>query len=74
MTGYSTDKTPSSKPPIERVGPYRQGTQPAAAEFNRGAQTIEQIRQATEARRAHNESLSSRPLGPRSRGNRDSRT
>jgi hypothetical protein len=56
-----TDKTPAvSQTPI--VGGYcDRGTKtpaPAAARFNDGAKSREQIRQATEARRAHSAALS----------------
>jgi hypothetical protein len=58
--GYP-DKKPGALPPII-TGTYQShGTKtppPDAAKFNRGAQSIEQVRQATEQRRAHNNALS----------------
>jgi hypothetical protein len=57
----SPDKTPSALPPIITDGYNSHGTKttpPDAAKFKRGAQSIEQIRHATEQRRAHSAALS----------------
>jgi hypothetical protein len=64
MSAYSTDKRPSSPPPIERVGPYKHGTAPRAAEFGKGARNIQEIREATEARRANSAQWSRKPTEP----------
>ena len=80
MTGYSTDKEPKNPPPIQQRGEYRvttrQGSQPAppaAAAALKGTQTIEGIREAAEARRRQSASWSTRDIGPRSSGNRNSK-
>ena len=78
MTGYSTDKRPNSPPPIEAVSEYKNSTRrageaapPRAAQFGKGATNINEIREATEARRQQSRSCSTRDIGPRSSGNRD---
>lgn len=80
MTGYSTDKKPTSPPPIEQRGEYRvttrRGTEPAppdAATALKGTTTREGIEQAAAARRQQSRSWSTRDTGPRSSGNRDSK-
>jgi hypothetical protein len=50
--GYP-DKTPTSKPPIENVGPYPGAQAPAAAKYGVGTSTPAGITEATEARRAN---------------------
>lgn len=70
MTGYSDSKTPPM-PPVESVAGYKTGKSPAAAEFAKGASNLAEIKQATDARRAHNEALSNRSVGPRTPGSRD---
>jgi hypothetical protein len=64
MTGYA-DKRPEGPAKVEQAGPYRNNTAPKAARFGVGASNLAEIKQATEARRAHNEALSNRPTGPR---------
>jgi hypothetical protein len=44
------DKEPSAPPPI-RVSVYGTQNPPAAATFNKGARTIQEIEEATQARR-----------------------
>lgn len=55
-------------PKVEQVGPYRSDRDgiapPRAAQFGKGARDLAEIKQATDARRAHNEALSNRPIGP----------
>jgi hypothetical protein len=67
----STDKRPSSPPPIEQVSEYKNSTRrpgeaapPRAAEFGKGATSIEQVREATEARRRQSASWVNRNTGP----------
>jgi len=56
-----TDKTPEKCQTPLISGYNSHGTKttpPEASKFNKGAQSIEQIREATDARRAHNAALS----------------
>ena len=55
------NETDFNAPKVEQVGPYRNGTAPAAAKFGVGALNIVEIQQATDARGFHNEALSYRP-------------
>jgi hypothetical protein len=71
MTGYP-DKKPEGPAKVEQVGPYRNNTAPRAAKFGQGARSLEEIQQATNARRAHNEALTSSQIGPRTSGHHDS--
>jgi hypothetical protein len=64
MTGYP-DKKPTSPAKVESVAGYQTNKAPAAAEFGKGARNLAEIQQATDARRAHNESLSRGYAGPR---------
>jgi hypothetical protein len=64
MTGYSTDKEPTSPPPTEQIGPYRDNSAPAGARFNEGAKDLGSIKEMLDARRRHNEALSKRDIGP----------
>jgi hypothetical protein len=80
MTGYSTDKKPTSPSPIEAVSEYKNSTRrageaapPRAAQFNKGATNIGQIREATEARRQQSNSWATRDVGPQELANRDSK-
>jgi hypothetical protein len=77
---YSTDKKPTSPPPIEQYSEYRnttrRGSEPAppdAAKALRGTTTLEGIKQATEARRQQSRSWSTRDVGPQSQANHDSK-
>lgn len=70
----------SNEPKIEQYSEYRnttrKGSEPAppdAAKALRGTNTIAGIREAAEARRAQSASWSTRDVGPRSPGNRDSK-
>ena len=72
MTGY-TDKRPTGPAKVEQVGPYKDNSAPKAARFGIGASNLNEIREATEARRRHSAEISSRPIGPRESGNRDSK-
>jgi hypothetical protein len=72
--------TDASKPNLEtpkgeQISEYRNGTAPKAANRygGRGATSLQDIQDALDARRRHNESLSNRDIGPRSSGNRDSK-
>jgi hypothetical protein len=72
---YSTDKNPTSPPPIEQVSEYRNTTRtgsqpppPAGAQFGKGMRTIQEIEEATSARRKQSASWSNRDTGPRSGG------
>jgi hypothetical protein len=71
MSGYSDKKEPA-RPPIERVSEYKSEA-PRAARFAQGARNIGEIDEACARRRAHNEALSKRDIGPRSSGNHDSK-
>ena len=70
---------PNTNPPnIEQVSEFRRttnrGSQPApprAAEFGKGATNIEQIREATEARRKQSASWSTRDTGRTTPGGPD---
>jgi hypothetical protein len=72
MTGYP-EKKPTGPAKVEQVGPYRNNTAPQAARFGKGATNINEIREATEACRRHNEALSGRYIGPRESGNANSK-
>jgi hypothetical protein len=72
MTGYP-DKHPTGPAKVESVAGYRTDKAPDAAKFGVGASNINQIREATEARRRHSAEISSRPIGPRSSGNANSK-
>ena len=70
----------SDEPKIEQYSEYRNTTRkgnepapPAAAKALKGTNTIEGIREAAEARRQQSRSWSTRDVGPRSSGNRDSK-
>jgi hypothetical protein len=69
---YSERKEPP-KPPVESIAGYKQGEAPRAARFGQGARNLAEIADAAARRRAHNEALSKRDIGPRSSGNRDSK-
>jgi hypothetical protein len=59
-----TDKTPSSRPPIERVsGGFKEGQNPAAT-FERGARSIADIQKSADAVREHSRELGSRRSTP----------
>jgi hypothetical protein len=67
-------------PKIEQVSEYRDSTRtgsqpppPDAARALKGTQTIEGIREATEARRQQSNSWSTRDVGPEPLANRDSK-
>jgi hypothetical protein len=64
-----------NEPKIEQVNVYRNGTAPKAAirYGGRGATSLQDIQDALNARRRHNEGLSKRDIGPRTSGNRDSK-
>jgi hypothetical protein len=64
MTGYPSKK-PEGPAKVEQVNTYRNNTAPRAAEFGKGARDLAEIKQATDARRAHNEALSRGYTGPR---------
>jgi hypothetical protein len=72
---------PNLNPPnIEQVSEYRrttnQGSQPQpprAAQYGKGASGIEQIREATEARRKQSASWSTRDVGPQTYANPQSK-
>lgn len=72
---------PNLNPPkIEQVSEYRNSTRrageaapPDAAKALKGTQTIEGIREAAEARRQQSRSWSTRDIGPRTSGNKDSK-
>lgn len=61
----------TNKPAVESVAGYAKNKAPAAAAFGRGASNLAEIKQATDARRAHNEALSNRSSGPRTPGSRN---
>jgi hypothetical protein len=63
MTGYPSKK-PEGPAKIENYAGYGKNA-PEAAKALRGTNTLEGIKQATEARRRHNESLSRGYTGPR---------
>ena len=73
MSANYSDRKEPPKPPVESVAGYKQGEAPRAAKFGQGARSIKEIDDACGARRAHNEALSKRDIGPRSSGNRDSK-
>ena len=54
-----------NKPQVEQVNTYRNNTAPRAAEFGKGARTVAEIHEATEARRANSAQWSRKPTGPR---------
>jgi hypothetical protein len=58
---------------IEKVSEYSDNKAPAASKFGVGATNINQIKEATDARRRHSDDLTSRPIGPRTSGNHDSK-
>jgi hypothetical protein len=70
MTGYP-EKKPEGPAKVEHVSTYKNGTAPRAAEFGKGARNIEEIRQATEARRQNSAQWSNKSTGPRTPGSRD---
>lgn len=73
-----TDKQqPTSPPPIEQISEFRNSTRrageaapPRAAQFGKGARNLDEIREATEARRRQSASWTNRDIGPRT-GNHD---
>jgi hypothetical protein len=65
MSANYSDRKEPPKPPMESVAGYKSGQAPRAARFGQGARNLEEIKQATEMRRRHNESLSSDRTGPR---------
>lgn len=60
-----------NKPNVEQVSEYRDGTAPKAATRygGRGATSLQDIQDALDARRRHNEELSRKPIGPRDPSN-----
>jgi len=63
QAGYP-DKTPSAKPPIERVDVYRGGQDPAAACFDVGISDRAGAQEAADARREHSRELGNRRSTP----------
>jgi hypothetical protein len=53
-----------SEPKIENIAGYPADKAPAAATFNRGAQTLAEIQRAQDARREHSRELGNRRSTP----------
>jgi hypothetical protein len=72
MTGYPSKK-PEGPAKIEQIGPYKDNSAPKAARFGIGASNINEIKEATDARRRNSAEITNRSGGPRSSGHHDSR-